>query len=472
MAIRSEIYDFACRWIPRFLLQDLIPSSGSAFSCLSWPYWPASLDADAVSGSDNTDASIRHLLSSLAARWECLAGTVDSGILADSECVHFHEELERLAFLADPSRFTGTPQSMTLVSYATVFLCPEEGEEIEQRFRLHGNGRASVVRYSFSGDFTANKNIGCTRFRIDPELAADLLEAAAELWHGSEELQLDRDSASWDLRLTNSAGQSYRLQASPDAGILAVCQKLSDRFRDSLGLEDLFLFDDGQRAERIERISVDYQRTTTGEADHMEALVLDRTTGMLEQRRRGNGRRTVTRQIVDVDGIRRLLDSLDPGKLFTAIEGHPDDVLPLPHETREYRITVDFRLCPQRVIKGSFDRKALPDDWDDFARKIRAFISGCDRDEILNPRFYGRSRRRRDELIFLGVEFPSSGKRYTYLSDDGSIVVGDAVIVPVGDEGREFPVVVERVDYLAAADAPYPLDRIRRMIRRCSDEEY
>lgn len=471
MAIRSEAYDFACRWIPRFLLRDLIPSLQDPDFMPELAALVSNLDADTVSGNDNTNATIRHLLSSLASHWECLAGTGDSGILDESECAHFHEELERLARLSDPSRFTGVSQSMSLVSHADVFLCPEEGEEIEQHFTLHSNGWASVSRYSFSGNPAANQRSGFTRLRINPELAEDLLETAAEFWRSSEELQLDRDSASWDLRLMNSVGQSYRLQASPDAKNLAVCQKLSDRFRDSLGLEDLFLFDDGQRAERIEQISVDYQRTTTGEADHTETLVLNRAAGMLEQQLREGGR-TVIRQIVDGDGIRRLLDSLDPGKLFNCIEGHPDDIVPLPHETREYHITVDFRLGPRRVIEGSFDQKGLPDDWDDFGRKICSFIDSSDRGETFNPGIYGRSRRRRDELIFLGVEFPSSGKRYTYLSDDDSIVVGDAVIVPVGDEGHEVPVVVEQVDYCAAADAPYPLDKIKRMIRRCSDEEY
>ncbi|MDI9468933.1 MAG: hypothetical protein QM296_01865 [Bacillota bacterium] len=217
---------------------------------------------------------------------------------------------------------------------------------------------------------------------------------------------------------------------------------------------------------------MDYQRTTAGAHGVFESLVLDRAAGTLEQRQRSAGKRTITRQITDKDGLRRLLDGFDPGTLFSEIEGNPDDVVPLPHESRDYHIAVDFRLAPRRVIMGSFDRKGLPDDWDDFARKIRSFIDSSGHGESFNPAIYGRGRRRRDERIFLSVSFPSSGKRYTYLGDDDSIEAGDAIIVPVGDEGRELPVIVERVDYCAAADAPYPLDKIKRMIRRCSDDEY
>lgn len=33
-----------------------------------------------------------------------------------------------------------------------------------------------------------------------------------------------------------------------------------------------------------------------------------------------------------------------------------------PNETKDYKITIDYKKSPQRVIEGSYDKNGLPED--------------------------------------------------------------------------------------------------------------
>lgn len=54
---------------------------------------------------------------------------------------------------------------------------------------------------------------------------------------------------------------------------------------------------------------------------------------------------------------------------------------------------MDFKKGPQRVIQETYDKKALPEFWGDFADDVWNFIQfyGCG--EILDPAVYGNVKR-------------------------------------------------------------------------------
>ena len=62
-----------------------------------------------------------------------------------------------------------------------------------------------------------------------------------------------------------------------------------------------------------------------------------------------------------------------------------------PLETKDYTITVDFKKGPQRVIQGTYDKKALPEFWGDFADSVWQFMRFYGMGEILDPALYERS---------------------------------------------------------------------------------
>lgn len=122
--------------------------------------------------------------------------------------------------------------------------------------------------------------------------------------------------------------------------------------------------------------------------------------------------------IQNIGSIEGLLDDIDADDLFGEIEGNLDDVADDPLETKDYTITVDFKMGPQRVIQGTYDKKALPEFWVDFADVVWNFIRfyGCG--EMLNPAVYGKVKRCRNDYIYCSVEFDEGHKSYYYIADE------------------------------------------------------
>ncbi len=57
-------------------------------------------------------------------------------------------------------------------------------------------------------------------------------------------------------------------------------------------------------------------------------------------------------------------------------------------------------------------------------------------------------------------------KTYCYLCDDELIQEGDEVLVPVGKDGELKTVYVESVELHTAEDAPFPIDKCKKVVRR------
>ena len=71
-----------------------------------------------------------------------------------------------------------------------------------------------------------------------------------------------------------------------------------------------------------------------------------------------------------------------------------------------------------------------------------------------------------DEYIFVNVFFDGGGKTYCYLCDDDLIQDGDEVLVPVGRDGEMKSVIVDSVELHTADDAPFPIDKCKKVVRR------
>lgn len=237
--------------------------------------------------------------------------------------------------------------------------------------------------------------------------------------------------------------------------------------------------------DRVDGVEIDYhriKRINYGVAseesekkpliwDYKEKITIDRETESLEYIR-DNGDSCFVRQTYNVKGkVSSLLDALDSWEMFSAIEGNSPDVITDPTESRAYKITVKFRSGEDRSIEGSFDKNGLPVDFSYIAFVISKFMRGYGMSDILDREVYGRVLRKTTDLIFCNVEFNGFGKTYCYLTDDETISEDDYVIVPAGKDNRETIVRVESVEYHSEDDAPYPLDKIKRVIRKCTEDE-
>lgn len=277
------------------------------------------------------------------------------------------------------------------------------------------------------------------------------------------------------MELTNIEGVTYKYRGSLCADFDYEGSDLSDLVRDTVGIDDLYVFDGNGKPDVINKITLDYHRVTKikpgqrpeGVAwefvtwDYAEHLIIDRATETLEHiQNLGTGCK-VSRKYQIEGGIENLLENFAAEELFSHIEGNFDDVIDTPNETRDYKITIDYKRNPQCVIEGSYDKNGLPDDFADFAETVFEFIRFYGMGEILDPSVYGKVKRRQSEYIFCSVTFDKGYKSYYYLTDDDSIEVGDLVLVPAGKENHEAVVEVVNIEYFSEEDVPLPVEKTK-----------
>ena len=136
-----------------------------------------------------------------------------------------------------------------------------------------------------------------------------------------------------------------------------------------------------------------------------------------------------------------------------------------PNDTKDYVITIEYKKGPKRIISGSFDKKGLPNGYADFIEEVADFMLFYGMGELFNSSLYNKTKRRNNEYIFCSVEFDGGNKSYYYLTDDDTIQIGDFVVVPVGHERRESVAEVVNIEYFEAHAAPYPVDKIKKILR-------
>ena len=61
---------------------------------------------------------------------------------------------------------------------------------------------------------------------------------------------------------------------------------------------------------------------------------------------------------------------------------------------------------------------------------------------------------------------------YYYLTDDDSIEIGDFVLVPAGKDNHEAVVEVVNIEYFSEENVPLPIEKTKRIIRKCTDDDF
>ncbi len=236
----------------------------------------------------------------------------------------------------------------------------------------------------------------------------------------------------------------------------------------------------------INKITLDYQRFTKIKSnqkledaewdyatwDYTECLIIDRKTETLEYiQNTGTGCKMSHKYEIEGE-IERLLENFDSESLFTHIEGNPDDVIDTPNEIKDYTIIIEYENNPSRIITGSYDKNGLPEDFADFVKNVFNFIRFYGFGEIFDPSIYGKAKRRKSEYIFCSVTFDEGYKSYYYLTDDDSIEIGDFVLVPAGKDNHQVVVEVVNIEYFSEENVPLPIEKTKRIIRKCTDEDF
>lgn len=388
--------------------------------------------------------------------------------------------------LDGPPTFQGSVKKIQIISNNICYgHCPEPDEEVEQRLTINADGRVWFSGYNFGQDF---HNYLCGRrknFTIGKKAAAPILNAIGTYFSTAHDTTFVTDIGRWDVTITNTEGKPYQYTGSICCDFIAVDVDLSDLIRDILDLPDLFVFDGNSKPDSVNKISINYHRVTKIKPkvpfsdsveyctwDYSEQLILDRESESLEHIQQFGSGCIVSKKYYVQDGVVNLLDNLDADRLFAHIYGNSPDDLIDPLETKNYEITVDFKRRPRLMIKGTFDKNGLPSDFPELAESIFDFMQFYDIGEMLNPAVYTKARRKTNDTIFCSVEFNESGKSYYYATEDDTLKIGDDVLVPIGKDGHTAIAKIIRIEYFQEDKAPFPMDKIKQIIRKCTDDDF
>ena len=247
---------------------------------------------------------------------------------------------------------------------------------------------------------------------------------------------------------------------------------------------------------QIDRICVDYHRTeksypkTKKEAsswqyffwDYCEHLVIDRDFGTIELSQEVDEGCTVLHTYRMRETVVSLLDHFSSSNLFFArhpmneqgveqLDAEDADLIKDPDHKTSYLITIQYEKGLQRLLAGRYDKDGLPDDFSDFMNPIFSLVQHYGAGEMIFPSTYEKKPRRKSDLIYCSVSFENSYTTYYYLTEDDSITAGDLVVVPAGRDNRLTVAKVTKVEYFAAEDVPFPIEKTKKILRRCTDEE-
>ena len=507
MADMKQIHDFAVKWCDKFRDQNInyielvdhwmaddCDALGFDMDCghaFSERYGAAEHNHEALDKIIDDVTDIPLLGSAIYSRWRYFNHWAYDAteILEYKNRAWFVLALSRLALLSgeNPFIFQGTLKKMRIVSNNICYgPMPEPDEEVEQHLTINNEGRIWFSGYNFGCGGERYEKARSKNFKIDKS-AADKLFGAIAAYFSNEYTEIfATDIGDWVMELTNTEGVTYKFRGSLCADFDYEGTDLSDLVRDTVGMDDLYVFDGNYKPDVITKITLDYHRFTKIEPrhkpedadwkfvtwDYTEHLIIDRDPETLEHIQNIGTGCKVSRKYEIEGGIESLLENFDAEELFSHIEGNPDDVIDTPNEAKDYTITIEYKKNPSRTISGSYDKNGLPDDFADFAETVFDFIRFYGLGEILDPSVYGKAKRRKSEYIFCSVTFDEGYKSYYYLTDDDSIEIGDFVLVPAGKDNHEAVVEVVNIEYFDEENVPLPVEKTKRIIRKCTDEDF
>ncbi|MDY6066027.1 MAG: hypothetical protein SPI59_06885 [Finegoldia sp.] len=231
--------------------------------------------------------------------------------------------------------------------------------------------------------------------------------------------------------------------------------------------------------DKIDKIEIKYYRKDLIEdsessaytEDSYEEVIIDRYEENISYKRKLSQGIEVDQNYHVEMGVSEFLDSFSPG-IFSEAEGHYFDPVKNPTTSNLYIIRLISEKGNNREVVGSFDKEGLPKDYKDFIESLYNFLSYYGVGDIFDEDLYEKVFRRQGELIVCGVIFKNSYKSYFYLTDDDDLCPGDFVLVPTGKDNLETVGQIATKGYYLPENMPYPLDNIKKIIRRCSLSDF
>ena len=348
----------------------------------------------------------------------------------------------------------------------------EELKEIEQNIFISINGDVCISNYYYWKK--QNESTSIKNFKIDDKKVKKIFKLISKFLEENfvyYSLEYSSEIGYWQMELTDSNYEYYKYESNLRYNIRVDGESLSERIREILNYDNLILFDNCEY-DKINRIQLDYKNVKNVDNKdfvYTEKLILDRDSNSIEHTQISDDVNYYMKLNVNKH-FKDLLETLyDPNMLETREKN--DNFVEIPNEKRDYEMIVDFKKSPRKVLNGSYDKEGLPYEWKEIIEEIKSFMIYFYKIEVLSKDFYDKPRREYGEFIYCKVEFRNSYKYYYYLTTDDSISEGDYVLVPAGDKNRVEIVEVKSVEYYKEKYVPYPLNKVKHILRKCTEDE-
>lgn len=125
-------------------------------------------------------------------------------------------------------------------------------DEIEQRLTLTDDGRLFFTRYNYGNGEKYIKSAE-RRIKLDNEVTAHLLKILEEYFSDEFNVIMATDVGEWKLILTNIEDEDFCFRGSLVPTKNSILDNISDVFRSSLDMPELYMFDGNAFKDRIEK---------------------------------------------------------------------------------------------------------------------------------------------------------------------------------------------------------------------------
>lgn len=283
VADMKQVHDFAVKWCDKFRDQkinyiELVDhymaddcdalgfemDCGNAFEQL---YGLAVHDYEELDRIIDDVEDIYLLGSAIYSRWRYFNHWAYDGaeILEFKNRSWFILALSRLSMLTEenPFIFKGTPKKIRIVSNGIGYgPCPKPEDIVEQHITINSDGRVWFSAYEFGDGFGKYEKSQAKNYKIEKSVAENVLNTVATYFSNEYEEIFATDIGNWEMEIINTEGKVYKFRGSLCANFEVDGVDLSDLIRDSLQIDDLYVFDGRFKPDKVNRITVDYHRVT------------------------------------------------------------------------------------------------------------------------------------------------------------------------------------------------------------------
>lgn len=101
-----------------------------------------------------------------------------------------------------------------------------------------------------------------------------------------------------------------------------------------------------------------------------------------------------------------------------------------------------------------------------FVDCLKGCLDLCAKELLQEMKEYSSSNQVSEEYIYCEVKFENTSRKFSYITEDESIAIGDMVVVPTGPYNFESIAVVHSIKRCTVENAPYPPSKTKKIIRK------